>query len=847
MSRFVVAFGVLAAVVQAGAVTVPLGTASGGLAIHYNLTGPESPTNQAWVKAQFGPAVSNGALFDFDATVLPGTGGQSWSSIFQSVPHQFGFDVVLTAPTTDGSNPTPVLSAFDNVDGNLAHATNAGPVTWAIDDYQGSPGAPGAGVINSLFRGGTGANDGVTITTQTVTQNGTVFTLHIAGELQSDGLVHWYNPAFGSSPVGSLELTGKLLFDGTLTYDSAGDTGTDRVDFYAGTVTLAAEVVCGDRFVDAVAGSDSLPGPAFNDCRNAAAPCKTIQRTIDISCPGETIHVANGTYVENVVVTKPLTLDGAGPGAIVQPAVSDPNCGGAGGGSICPGASNAILVQASDVDVHGLTVDGDNPALTSGVVAGGADLDARNGIITDHTLGTPFDNLVVHDVTVKNVYLRGIYASSGGTFDFHDNAVDNVQADPASIGIFAFTGSGTMARNHVSRANDAISANHSAGIQFLDNVVTASLSGVHTDNAGDGGGTADVISGNTVSACGPNGFGVWVFVPYLAPTVTNNTVTGCTVGLAAFGQGAAVTTAFTGNTIDGGGAPGTIGAAVTTDIAPFGSRNVAASLDGNVLRGNAVGVQVEQQPGFVTTATLTCNRIVDNVAGIVSQTAGASAHRNAVSGGATGADGTAIASGTMSADDNWWGCAGGPGSVGCGAVLGAVDFLPLATTPDACVPQTAALNPTRVTIRRSTNASKPNGSILARGDFLVDQAGGDVLTAAGGVDARVLDATTLDTKALGLPDPLWVAATCRTEVASGVPRLIRCTSPDRRLHADFRAIPPIHPGATQGYRFKLRLRRLDPGGPFFAGPITVSVRVGATDRVGVIGHCGAKRSGLSCD
>src|SRR5581483_2567412 len=235
MSRFVVAFGVLAAVVQAGAVTVPLGTASGGLAIHYNLTGPESPTNQAWVKAQFGPAVSNGALFDFDATVLPGTGGQSWSSIFQSVPHQFGFDVVLTAPTTDGSNPTPVLSAFDNVDGNLAHATNAGPVTWAIDDYQGSPGAPGAGVINSLFRGGTGANDGVTITTQTVTQNGTVFTLHIAGELQSDGLVHWYNPAFGSSPVGSLELTGKLLFDGTLTYDSAGDTGTDRVDFYAGT------------------------------------------------------------------------------------------------------------------------------------------------------------------------------------------------------------------------------------------------------------------------------------------------------------------------------------------------------------------------------------------------------------------------------------------------------------------------------------------------------------------------------------------------------------------------------------------------------------------------------------
>lgn len=82
--------------------------------------------------------------------------------------------------------------------------------------------------------------------------------------------------------------------------------------------------------------------------------------------------------------------------------------------------------------ISGFTLDGDNPALTSAIVRSGAgpaaDLDARNGIITDYTSGV-FSGLDVHDVTVQNIYLRGIYAASGGTFDFQDNTVTNVQGD----------------------------------------------------------------------------------------------------------------------------------------------------------------------------------------------------------------------------------------------------------------------------------------------------------------------------------------------------------------------------------------------------------------------------------
>ena len=65
------------------------------------------------------------------------------------------------------------------------------------------------------------------------------------------------------------------------------------------------------------------------------------------------------------------------------------------------------------------------------------------------------------NVTVKNVFLRGIYASSKGSFVFLSNTVTNVRGNPSSIAIFNFGGTGTIASNTVSAANDAIASNDS--------------------------------------------------------------------------------------------------------------------------------------------------------------------------------------------------------------------------------------------------------------------------------------------------------------------------------------------------------------------------------------------------
>jgi hypothetical protein len=271
-----------------------------------------------------------------------------------------------------------------------------------------------------------------------------------------------------------------------------------------------------------------------------------------------------------------------------------------------------ILVSGDNATIHDLTLDGNNPAITSGVLSGGVDVEARNGIITDHNSGT-YNNLDVHNVTVRNIYLRGIYASSGGTFNFHDNLVQNVQGDPAaSVAIFNFGGSGVIAGNTVSDAFDAIAANWSTGTTFQNNIVTASGSGVHSDNNGGLGGIADTLQGNVVSAMQPGAYGVWVFAPYVNAQVVGNLISDCAVGLASAGQSVAATPVFLSNSVSAGAGVGSIGAFETTSLFGFGSSAVSSSFQGNNIQGTTYGVYLQAEAGFDLAGTLSANNSVMN-------------------------------------------------------------------------------------------------------------------------------------------------------------------------------------------------------------------------------------------
>jgi hypothetical protein len=400
---------------------------------------------------------------------------------------------------------------------------------------------------------------------------------------------------------------------------------------------------------------------------NSGCFFKSIQAAINAAEPNATITVGAGSYYENVVVNKPVTLRGAGLTSIVYPGKSKPVCTG---GSLCGGeASDIFLVEASNVTIQSFWLKGDNPNLTSGVVVGGEDLDARNGVITNHLAGT-YNNLTVAKVKVTGVYLRGLYASSGGTFNFNHDTVENVQGEEASIAMFDYEGSGVMSTNTVKNANDAISANWSKGTQFLSNTISKSGSGVHTDNNGGFGGVADLIKANTVKECKTNGYGVFVFVPYLSATVEGNKVSSCAVGLAVYGGAVAGQgPTFIKNKANGTGAAttgGTYGAYLTTDQLGFAFGNLTTTLEGNSVTHFNTGMFVTQttptegQPaGGQATVTATPNNVFE-----------------ANGTGANGEPGTKV-----NAKNDWWGCAAGPNKGGkCNTAVGTVEYAPWLTT-----------------------------------------------------------------------------------------------------------------------------------------------------------------------
>ena len=413
-----------------------------------------------------------------------------------------------------------------------------------------------------------------------------------------------------------------------------------------------------------IATSLSASAATYSVC---ATGCdfSTIQSAVNAALPGDVITIGPGSYQENVVVTVPVTIDGSGSQTVVYPAFNGPTCAISPGPTLCDGSSTVFTVQANNVTIENLTIEGANPALSGGAMVGGASINARNGIVDNYNVGI-FNNLIVDNVTVNDVYHRGIYEASGGTgFEFVGNHVNNVQGSPTSIGIFNFGGSGVIADNTVTNANDAISANWSTGTQFLDNTIVQSGSGVHTDNSGESGST-DLIQGNTVVNCMTDGYGIFTFAQYNTVTVANNNVHGCYIGLADFGSSiSGATTTFTGNVVDGTNATttdptGTYGAYVITNLLGFGSGDATATFTNNSISNFGTGLFVSQTttfygdtPGGNATVTASNNNITKN--GV----------------GAFGDTGTSV-----TASSNWWGCPAGPGSRNCDSATGTVEYSP---------------------------------------------------------------------------------------------------------------------------------------------------------------------------
>ncbi|HRN50174.1 MAG TPA: right-handed parallel beta-helix repeat-containing protein [Anaerolineales bacterium] len=411
------------------------------------------------------------------------------------------------------------------------------------------------------------------------------------------------------------EVVEVLADTGTVLLDSAGVEIPLTSEVAVAALTAPDPIGCPPGVVPTTWGGTGVIGV---DCTISYS---SIQAAINDAAvtTGWTIYIDPGTFYENVNVSKSVTLQGSGQGVtIVKPAVTGVNtCQGS-----CPNATNTvILVSANGVSIFDLTVDGDSDLLNNGLTVGGVDVNSHNGIITNtHT------SLTVEDVTVQNVYARGIQmGSSNGSFNFSNNTVDNVQGDFFSMGIFGYTSGGVIDNNQISNVGDGIALNWSKGTQITNNTVTNAGTGIHTDNTNG----ADVISGNTITNGKTNSYGIFVFAPYEQVTVKDNDISGVYYGLTLSGNGSGDPVndiQFEGNEVNASVA----GAYITSDVWNYFKSDVKTTFTDNTISGGNYGFLLESQaaadyvPGYygasscaggdcVVELTLVCNSVTGGV------------------------------------------------------------------------------------------------------------------------------------------------------------------------------------------------------------------------------------------
>ncbi|HKO36534.1 MAG TPA: Calx-beta domain-containing protein [Pyrinomonadaceae bacterium] len=500
----------------------------------------------------------------------------------------------------------------------------------------------------------------------------------------------------------------------------------------------------------------------------------TIQGGINGVQSGGTVIVFAGTYKENPLVNKAVTLQGpnvsvSGSGVRVAEAFVVTN-----------GAQNAVFtVTASNVTVDGFTIDGDDPLVTGTTLKSGNDSNASHGI-TNHSPLTQINSLVVRNNIIKNfgvgVRLQnsGAVASMGSVFT--RNWFD-------SIGNFDF-GYAVNLRNSAyaditdNKMTRVWTGLHTSGSFNLAGPATWTMSGneIHSYASGVdywlqfGAATSLTLNNNQISAetgAVPNNFGILMVTIQntINPTITNNTITGTDYGVG-------LTTTTTSNVITLGPTNSIVGTKVAgvllTDhlnFNPVGTSNLTFPTDTSPIAVNITGLPITvasgtgvkihnlrpSNPDVDATATISGATITGtgtNGLEMIGPMTHANMTTSTVTGFATGisltnssatpltavANFNRIISTTTAIDNpnnqtvdlekNWWGCNAGPGNTGCGAVVGTgADFdpwivlgvtaSPTSVTPGGSSTITADMTDTSAGADSITNVPLPNASFSA--------------------------------------------------------------------------------------------------------------------------------------
>ena len=351
----------------------------------------------------------------------------------------------------------------------------------------------------------------------------------------------------------------------------------------------------------------------------------TIQNGVTAVPASGTVIVNDGTYTENVTITKAMTLKGAqfgvdARGRVASESIVIPTA---------PGTATFTVAFNGLITIDGFSFSGG----TSGT----------QGCI--FTSVGPNNNMQIRNNRFSGYSTAAIWMNRGGSdITIDKNVMDGTNLDSGSTNQTVFlNGTQSYAGINITN-NDIINNNHRYGV-FVDG----------NNNVGESATRAALISGNLFNNnlqslnLGSRSFGK-LGTPLLgtyAGTISNNTFSNNTAnGIQAGIQHVLVSgNTFSGNAIDG------------LALTSFGNTAVDRGAQNSLITGNTfttsgragIFFSGTQGVGLIGTNHANFNRIVGNVVGIQY--------------------GSTVAAGnnaTIDVENNWWGCNFGPGTGGAG-------------------------------------------------------------------------------------------------------------------------------------------------------------------------------------
>jgi hypothetical protein len=441
-----------------------------------------------------------------------------------------------------------------------------------------------------------------------------------------------------------------------------------------------------DDWVGTTPGNDpDGAGPATSFGADSFA---VIQEGIDAVADNGTVYVRAGTYVEELLIDKPLSL--LGPNDAINP-----NTGAREAEAVIHPASTGVdpyntctvmaYLSVSDITIKGFTFDGDNPSLSGGAMIGAADVDAceilagyegMGGIVVEnnilsHSTYTAIDfyNYTDNSATSDNYIRYNLFENLGETTynwgvgilvynnfyaDITDNVFDNVR-----------TGIQT---GNFHRANVGPTGSIS------NNTINAWRLGIF-HNLWYSDASTIPVANNTINAIDSSGASSWYGMLISSwqssanTTITDNVITIGTItqnpaaGYAVWNTPTSADLTISGGTVTGG----TYGIWVN-NYEGYNSNagNTSIIIDGVEIRdADTAGVYVLDSPnntnGATVFASIQNSLITNSVTGILAEGSDATAIANFNDiFNNTAAGITNISGNVMDAENNWWGSSEGP-------------------------------------------------------------------------------------------------------------------------------------------------------------------------------------------